>query len=332
MIQNYYFDCSKSPCEIALMKKLIPLLAIAFWATACTKKEENKTDGTIVATVGMIADVTREIAGDKQEVFTLIGEAIDPHSYQPIKTEIDRIQKAGLVLYNGHFLEGKMGSILENRKKQGNPVAAVAEGLDQVTLIGDADHPDPHLWMDVSIWSKVAGRIGAELTAFDPESAEHYQARLTAYQEKLNDLHTYALMVFPTIPQDQRVLVTAHDAFSYLGRAYGIEVRGIQGISTESEAGTKDINDLVDYLVQNKIPAIFIESSVPEKSVKAVIEGAARQGHTVKTGGTLFSDAMGPAGTYEGTYIGMMDHNITTIVNSLGGSAPKTGFQNKLSD
>jgi manganese/zinc/iron transport system substrate-binding protein len=225
-----------------------------------------------------------------------------------------------------------MGSILENRAKQGNPVSAVAEDLEGVELIGDVDHPDPHLWMDLSIWSKVADKIGDELAAYDPENAVQYQTQRGEYQKKLNDLHTYALMVFPTIPEKQRVLVTAHDAFSYLGRAYGIEVRGIQGISTESEAGTKDINDLVTYIVDNKIPAIFIESSVPEKSVEAVIEGAAEKGHTVTVGGELFSDAMGPAGTYQGTYVGMMDHNITTIVNALGGSAPESGFQNKLND
>jgi len=309
------------------------LLAPLLFLGACTNKDEAaKTDGTIVTTVGMIGDVTRQIAGDKQEVINIIGEGTDPHTYQPSKSEIDKIQKAGLVLYNGHFLEGKMGSILKSRVEQDKPVFAVTEGLDEVELIGDGDHPDPHLWMDLSIWSKVAGKIGDELAAFDPDNANQYQKQCQEYQEKLNDLHTYALMVFPTIPQKQRVLVTAHDAFSYLGRAYGIEVRGIQGISTESEAGTKDINDLVSYLVENGIPAIFIESSVPEKSVKTVTEGAAEKGHTVKIGGKLFSDAMGPAGTYEGTYIGMMDHNITTIVNALGGSAPEGGFQNKLNN
>ena len=314
------------------MKKSLLLAPFLLFGSCTNKEEAAKTDGTIVTTVGMIADVTREITGDKQEVINLIGEGIDPHTHQPSKSEIDQIQKAGFVLYNGLFLEGKMGSILESRAKQGNPVSAVAEDLGGVKLIGDVDHPDPHLWMDISIWSKVAGKIGDELAAYDPENAEQYQTQREEYQKKLNDLHTYALMVFPTIPEKQRVLVTAHDAFSYLGRAYGIEVRGIQGISTESEAGTKDINDLVTFIVDNKIPAIFIESSVPEKSVEAVIEGAAEKGHTVTVGGELFSDAMGPAGTYQGTYVGMMDHNITTIVNALGGSAPESGFQNKLND
>ena len=171
-----------------------------------------------------------------------------------------------------------------------------------------------------------------KLAAYDLENSEQYQKQRENYQQKLNDLHTYALMVIQTIPEKQRVLVTAHDAFSYLGRAYGIEVRGVQGISTVSEAGTKAINELVDYLIEKKIPSIFIESSVPEKSVRAVIEGAAEKGHIVKVGGELFSDAMGPAGTYQGTYIGMMDHNFTTIVNALGGNAPEGGFQNKLQD
>lgn len=313
------------------MKNLFLLVVSLLLFGACSNKEEAaKTDGTVVTTIGMIADVSRQIAGDNQEIINLIGEGIDPHMYQPSKSEIDKIQKAGLVLYNGLFLEGKMGTILKSRADQGNPVSAVAEGID-IQVIGSSV-PDPHLWMDVSIWSKVAKKIGDELATFDSKNADEYQKRREEYQNNLNDLHTYALMVFPTIPEKQRVLVTAHDAFSYLGRAYGIEVRGIQGISTESEAGTKDINDLVTYLVDNKIPAIFVESSVSEKSVKTVIEGAAEKGHTVKIGGELFSDAMGPAGTYQGTYIGMMDHNITTIVNALGGSAPKGGFQNKLND
>lgn len=312
------------------MKKLSLLVSLLLFGACSNKEEAAKTDGTVVTTIGMIADVSRQIAGDHQEIINLIGEGIDPHMHQPSKSEIDKIQRAGLVLYNGLFLEGKMGTILKNRADQGNPVSAVAEGIE-IQVMGSSV-PDPHLWMDVSIWSKVAKKIGDELAAFDSKNADEYQKRRKEYQIKLNDLHTYALMVFPTIPQKQRVLVTAHDAFSYLGRAYGIEVRGIQGISTESESGTKDINDLVTYLVDNKIPAIFVESSVSEKSVKTVIEGAAEKGHTVKIGGELFSDAMGPAGTYQGTYIGMMDHNITTIVNALGGSAPEGGFQNKLND
>jgi manganese/zinc/iron transport system substrate-binding protein len=314
------------------MKKLLFLLPFLLLTASCTRKGEDKTDGSVVTTIGMIGDVTREIAGDKLEVINLIGEGVDPHTHKPLKSEMDRIQNAGLVLYNGHLLEGKMATLLEGREKQGKPVLAVAENLEDVEVIGGEGHPDPHLWMDASIWSKVAAKIADRLAEYDAENASHYQSRLIEYQKSLTDLHSYALRAFTTIPPGQRVLVTAHDAFSYLGRAYGIEVRGIQGISTESEAGTKDLSDLVDYLVEKKIPAIFVESSVSDKSVRAVIEGAAAQGHTVKIGGELYSDAMGAAGTYEGTYIGMIDHNITTITNALGGSVPPKGFQGKLND
>jgi manganese/zinc/iron transport system substrate-binding protein len=314
------------------MKRLISL-ALACLTVACSKKNsEFQPDGSVVATVGMIADVAREIAEDDLEVVTLIGEGIDPHSHQPSKTEIDRIEKASLVLYNGLFLEGKMGTILEKRHSRGHPVAAVAEDLEGVELIGDKAHPDPHLWMDVALWSKVAVRISNELVELNPSKAVDFQSRLKAYLKRIFELEAYARESFATIPEKQRVLVTAHDAFSYLGRAYGIEVRGIQGISTESEAGTKDINDLVNFLVERKIPSIFVESSVSRKSVQAVIEGAAQQGHAVTIGGELFSDAMGPAGTYEGTYLGMMDHNITTIVRALGGEAPERGFQGRLGE
>jgi len=308
------------------MKRFFALVA-AFAVVSCTQKEEASTDGPIVTTVGMIADVTREIVGDKRAVINIIGEGTDPHVYKASKGDIDQIQSASLVLFNGLLLEGKMGSILDGKKS----AHAVGENLDGVELIGGAGHADPHLWMDLSIWSKVADRIAEQVTKLDPDSSKIYQKRLTIYQQNLNDLHTYAQMALGSIPVDQRVLITAHDAFSYLGRAYGLEVRGIQGISTESEAGLKEIENLVTYLVDKKIPSVFVESSVSDKSVKALIEGAAAQGHTVIIGGELYSDAMGPVGTYEGTYLGMMDHNITTIARALGGSTPEKGFQNKLS-
>ena len=185
--------------------------------------------------------------------------------------------------------------------------------------------------MDVSAWSLVAKNIQTSLADFDPNNKAHYEERLTIYQATLVELDAYAQKSLASIPESQRVLVTAHDAFSYLGRAYDLEVRGIQGISTESEAGIQEINKLVSYLVDKKIPAVFVESSVSEKSVKALIEGAAARGHKVVIGGELFSDAMGEAGTYEGTYLGMIDHNVTLITRALGGNAPEEGFQGKLS-
>jgi len=307
-------------------------LLLALLATSCTKKK-GATSGPgeypypIVTTVGMIGDVTRELAGDKANAVNIIGEGIDPHVYKPTKEDIDSLQSASLILYNGVHLEGKMGEVLENRNKAGIPVTAVAEDLPGFDYLKD----DPHLWMDVSAWSLVSKNITASLTEFDPDNKSYYEERLAKYEDSLTTLHAYAQKSLASIPKSQRVLVTAHDAFSYLGRAYDLEVRGIQGISTESEAGLQEINNLVAYLVDNKIPAVFVESSVSDKSVKALIEGAAARGHKVVIGGELFSDAMGQSGTYEGTYLGMIDHNVTTITRALGGVAPEKGFQGRLS-
>lgn len=212
------------------------------------------------------------------------------------------------------------------------PVYAVTERLQQEYLIHDntTDHHDPHVWMDVSGWIKAVAVVADAMVAFDPVHADAYRQNAAAYQVRLHRLDDYAKKVIASIPDNQRVLVTAHDAFNYLGRAYGIEVMGIQGLSTESEAGLKDINRLVSLLVDRRIPAVFVETSVSDKNVKALIEGAAARGHQVVIGGELFSDAMGAAGTYEGTYEGMIDHNVTVVTRALGGNAPATGMQGKL--
>ena len=313
------------------MSRCLTLL-LALLATSCTKKKDISSgpDGypyPVATTVGMIGDVTRELAGDKATVANIIGEGVDPHVYKPTKEDIDTLQSSSLILYNGVHLEGKMGEVLESRNQAGTPVTAVAEELPGFEYL----EGDPHLWMDVSAWSKVAANIQTSLAEFDVDNKSYYEERLATYQTTLTELHAYAEKSLASIPESQRVLVTAHDAFSYLGRAYDLEVRGIQGISTESEAGLQEINSLVAYLVDNKIPAVFVESSVSDKSVKALIEGAAAKGHTVIIGGELFSDAMGETGTYEGTYIGMIDHNVTLITRALGGQAPEQGFQGKLS-
>jgi manganese/zinc/iron transport system substrate-binding protein len=177
---------------------------------------------------------------------------------------------------------------------------------------------------------RAVGVVGEALAGFDPEHADGYRERAAAYTTRLEALDAYARQVLGSIPEGQRVLVTAHDAFNYMARAYGLEVRGVQGISTESEAGVKDIEDLVGFLVERRIPAVFVETSVSDKNVRALVEGARARGHQVVVGGQLFSDAMGTAGTYEGTYIGMIDHNVTTITRALGGEAPEHGFQGKL--
>jgi manganese/zinc/iron transport system substrate-binding protein len=232
------------------------------------------------------------------------------------------------------MLEGKMGDVLVRVARKGKPVYAVTEEIfDQgdYVMTDEAEHYDPHVWMDVQGWMRAVAVVTAALSEFDPGGAPFYKANAAAYTAELKRLDDYARRVTGSIPADQRVLVTAHDAFNYLGRAYGIDVRGIQGLSTESEAGVQDIENLISFLVERKIPAVFVETSVADKNVRALVEGARARGHMVAIGGVLFSDAMGLAGTYEGTYIGMIDHNVTTIAIALGGKAPAGGMNGRLS-
>ncbi|MFP4203765.1 MAG: metal ABC transporter solute-binding protein, Zn/Mn family [Opitutales bacterium] len=290
----------------------------------------------VVATVGMITDVARNIAGEHAEVSGIIGEGTDPHLYTPRRSDVIALKQADVVFYNGLLLEGKMTDVLVQVARTGKPVAAVTEAIlgDEEYLMEDPEdeeHTDPHVWMDVQGWMRAVPVIVDTLSDFDPEHAEEYEANAEAYLEKLKELDAYAADALASIPKEQRVLVTAHDAFNYLGRAYGVEVRGIQGLSTESEAGVRDIENLISYLAEREIPAVFVETSVADKNVRALVEGTRAQGHDVEIGGALFSDAMGPRGTYEGTYIGMIDHNVTTIARALGGEAPEDGFQGKLS-
>ena len=285
-----------------------------------------------VATVGMVADIVQNVAGEKGEVEHIIGAGVDPHAYNPTRGDVAALLKADIVFYAGLLLEGQMTDVLK-KVSRSRPVYAVTERIEEAYLLRDeaTGHPDPHVWMDVQGWMKAVEVVADALSEFDPDNASRYRKNAAVYLDELERLDAYAEKVIGAIPEDQQIMVTAHDAFRYLGRAYGIEVLGIQGISTESEAGLKDINRIVGNLVDRKIPAVFVETSVSDKNVRALVEGAASRGHSVEIGGELFSDAMGKAGTYEGTYIGMIDHNVTTIARALGGNPPDKGMQGKLS-
>lgn len=315
----------------------VALCVLALIVPACSRTDAGAASASakprVVCTVGMIGDIVRRIAGERAEVIGLIGSGVDPHLYKPTRNDLVLLQEADLVFYNGLLLEGRMSDSLVRLARE-KPVVAVTEGLERENLLEPpefAGHFDPHVWMDVSAWSKAAPVIASALTKLLPAHRAEFEARLGELQQELSSLHAYVTSAIASIPAEQRVLVTAHDAFNYFGRAYGIRVIGIQGISTESEAGLNDINRLVDMLVEQRIGAVFVESSVSDKNVQALIEGAASRGHSVRIGGTLFSDAMGMEGTYEGTYIGMIDHNATTIARALGGSAPPQGANGKLS-
>ena len=284
----------------------------------------------LVATTAMVGDVVSSVAGDKAQVKVLMGEGVDPHLYKPRSSDVRAILSADGTFYNGMYLEGRMADVLGKAATRGKEVVAVAEVIPaekRLNAEDDGAHEDPHVWMDVALWATTAPSVAEALCRIDPEHCQEYRARAEAYGKELRELDAYVRELIATIPPQQRVLITAHDAFGYFGRAYGLQVRGIQGISTESEAGLADINRLVNFIVVNNIPAVFVESSVAVKNVNALLEGAKAQGHALQIGGELFSDAMGQPGTWEGTYPGMIDHNATTITRALGGKAPQGGYR-----
>ena len=287
----------------------------------------------IVTTTAMVSDIVAAVAGDRATVTGLITGIQDPHMFTSGTNDTKRMLGADAVFYTGLMLEGRMADDFARVGRKGKPVFPVTEGLDREKLREPPEfegHWDPHVWMDVELWSECVGHVAKELGGLDSSSTDDYQARADEYRKQLSELDAYIHKVIATIPKEQRFLVTAHDAFGYFAQAYGIEVKAIQGISTDSQAAISDINSLVDFIVENKVPAIFVESSVSQKNIEAVIEGCGSRGWTLKIGAELFSDAMGTAGSYEGTYIGMMDHNATKIARALGGEAPEKGWQGKL--
>jgi manganese/zinc/iron transport system substrate-binding protein len=321
------------------------LLTIAAGCTApaapSTAEPESGVDATfsgtypirIVTTVGMVTDIVREVAGEHATVTGLLGEGVDPHLYRPTASDVKQLIAADMVFYSGLNLEGRMTEALQQAATPKRPVRAVTKCLEDDYLRSPAEfggHHDPHVWMDVGAWTRCVGLVADTLARFDPQHADDYRKRADAYQAELKQLDDYTRTAIESIPEPQRVLVTAHDAFGYFSRAYGIPVRSAQGVSTESEAGVDDMNRLVDFIDERKLKAIFVESSVNPRNLKAVIDGVRKRGHEVSVGGELFSDAMGPPGTYEGTYIGMIDHNATVITRALGGDAPEHGLHGKL--
>lgn len=291
--------------------------------TACSgAAETGGSEGKVqvTATTGMIADIAREVGGAYVDVTGLMGPGVDPHLYKASQGDIRKLEQAKVIFYNGLHLEGKMTDILEKMSKS-KIVTAVSENIPVEELRSGKDtggtEYDPHVWFDVSHWMHAAEAVRDTLVEADPEHAEEYKTQAEQYLMKLEALDSEVREKIQEIPEASRVLVTAHDAFGYFGQAYDMKVMGLQGISTAAEYGARDVSELRDYLVENNIKAVFVESSVPAKAMEAIIAGAAEKGHTVSIGGELFSDAMGAEGTEEGTYIGMIRHNTQTIVEAL---------------
>lgn len=313
------------------IKRGLNLFLMAFLMIAtiagCTKKDDTQSSSTkedgkmkVVATTTMLADLSQIIGGDRVEVSGLMGAGIDPHLYQASAGDVTLMQEADVVVYNGLHLEGKMGEIFEQLSGQDKNVISLESGLDESKLLAAEDEEsvhDPHIWFDVMIWKDAAKIVADGLTAADPEGKEMYEANLDAYLSELDAVDQYIKDRVSEIPQESRVLVTAHDAFRYFGRAYGIEVRGLQGISTEAEAGTNDVSSLADFIAEKKIKAVFVESSVPTKTVEALQSAVKAKGFEVGIGGELYSDSLGDPGTEHGTYVGTMKANIDTIVDAL---------------
>ena len=280
----------------------------------------NKEDQVdIVATIGMIADIAQIVGGDHAKVTALMGPGIDPHLYKASAGDVSRLSKADIIFYNGLHLEAKMSEVLEQMSGRAKTVA-VTDNIDRSVLLTPLEYKgayDPHVWFDVTLWKKAVGAVHDTLTEVDAKNAEGYQRNARDYLAQLDKLHQYVQTQTARLTPNQRVLVTAHDAFNYFGQAYGFEVRGLQGISTAAEAGAADIQALADFIAQARIPAMFVETSVSPRNIEAVRAAVKSRGFDVKIGGQLFSDAMGAAGTPEGTYIGMIRHNIDTIVESL---------------
>jgi manganese/zinc/iron transport system substrate-binding protein len=291
---------------------------------SCASGRATPDDGRIrvVTTIGMIADIVGQVGGERVLVQGLMGPGVDPHLYKARAGDVRKLANADLVFFNGLHLEAAMAEVLEEMDAWA-PTVAVTDRIDRSRLHAPPEFKgnyDPHVWFDVTMWMSAVTIIRDALAELDPTGADSYRRNAARYLEELQSLDSWIRTRVAELPRERRVLITAHDAFGYFGRAYGFEVRGLQGISTASEAGTADVQRLAVEIAERRIPAIFVETSIPQRTIEAVQAAVGARRFVVAIGGSLFSDAMGDAATPEGTYIGMVRHNVNTIVTAL--SAP----------
>lgn len=305
--------------EISYIVLVLILLASMVVAGCGTSSATNDDRLRVVTTTGQLGDAVVRIGGEHVRVDVLMGPGVDPHLFVASEGDVSLLQQADVIFYNGLFLEAQMADVLRQIGERKSSVAA-AEVIDPTLLLPWADYSDeydPHVWFDVTLWKQVVGTVRDTLAEVDAANADAYQANADVYLGELDELHAYVQQRAAELPPAQRVLITAHDAFHYFGRAYGFDVRGLQGISTAAEAGTADVRELADYIAERQIPAIFIESSVPVRNVEALQAAVADRGATVEIGGELYSDALGDPESKGATYVGMVRHNIDTIVDAL---------------
>jgi len=304
----------------ACFRGLAALLCAAAMPLAAQNAAASKKID-VVATTGMLADVMRAVGGERVQVTALLGTGIDPHTHRQTSSDVARLTRADVVVYHGLGLEMPMEPLLKDLARR-KTVAALQEAIPKEQLLGDEETPgqyDPHVWQDPALWHWVIEAGRDTLIKADPQGKAAYEAGAQRYIAQVQELNARIKTVLQQVPQASRVLVTAHDAFRYFARAYGYEVYGVQGISTESEAGLRRVEELVDFLVKNKIAAIFVETMVSDQNIRALIEGSGARGHKVSIGGELYSDSMGAPGTKEGSYLGMIEYNANTIARALLG-------------
>ncbi len=300
---------------------IIGVLMLTLLVTGCgAPKVEDNGKYNVVTTTTLIGDLTKQIGGEYVNVQELMGPGVDPHLYKASAGDVGKMQNANMVIYNGLHLEGKMGDVFEDIRGKDKLIIAVSDNIDESKFLDFVTSPgafDPHIWFDVSLWEEAAKEVTRGLKELDSEHSSEYDVNLEKYLLELEDLNKYIKERAAELDENERILITAHDAFSYFGEAYGFEVMGLQGISTASEAGTSDVRELANYIVLNKIKAIFVESSVPRKAIEALQEAVRAQGFDVEIGGELYSDSTGDTGSDAETYIGTFKANIDTIVNAL---------------
>lgn len=304
------------------MKNLLQtvLIILLLGSTFSCAKKEKSGKFKVVATTTMITDLVKNIGKDSVEVVGLMKAGVDPHLYKASEGDVTKLTTADAIFYNGLHLEGKMVEVFEKMHKSGYKTFAISDGIPNENLISSANFSgnyDPHIWFSVENWKLAAQFVSKELSNLKPENKAYFEKNLQNYLTELNALETELKAKAETLPKEKRILVTAHDAFEYFGKEYDFEVIGLQGISTASEAGTKDLLDLAKVIVNKKVPAVFIETSVPQQTILALQKAVEAKGKNVKLGGTLYSDALGNAGSLQGTYIGMFKSNMETIVNAL---------------
>ena len=302
------------------MKKVLVLLLVLV-AIGC-KTTEKKTNGklNIVTTTTMVTDLVKNIVGDKMVVNGLMGSGVDPHLYKASEGDVSKLFNADVVIYNGLHLEGKLEEVFEKMKHQHKKTIVISDIIARDNLIESAlfaSNYDPHIWFDITNWTKMTSYVAEKLGQIDVKNASFYKENAKIYLAKLQDLNTEIAQKINELSVEKRILVTAHDAFNYFGRQHTFNVVGLQGLSTATEAGVQDVQKLAKFIIENKVKAIFVESSVPKRTIEALQEAVKSKGHQVVIGGTLYSDALGSAGTEQGTYIGMYKANVNTIVNAL---------------